>query len=134
MFGRTATKFAIWLLKRSDITLSDRHLLTNSVLDKLAALPLRDIIVINESSLIVNGKVLSREEVMQLRESAKAALGSRALGLIRDQVLYKAYTFGVNTSINFDQVYFAKAAVWWGQEEDKILNALASIGNEDSGN
>lgn len=128
MIGRVITKIVVYLLRKSNISLNERHLLINASLDKLAALPLRDIITFSETgTLIVNGRELDHEEVLLVRESAKAALQNRALGLVRDQVLYKSFTFGINSSVNFDQLYFAKCAVWWGQEEDKILKALASL-------
>jgi hypothetical protein len=123
------TKIAVFLLKSSKISLEDKQKLTNAILIKLSALPLRDIIQVNESgTLTVNGKELDREATMVLRESAIAALQSRALGLVRDQVLYTSFVLAANKSINNEQLYFAKAAVWWQQEVDKILKSLASIG------
>lgn len=109
--------------------MKDRHLLINAILDKLAALPLRDIIYVNEDGLLViNEKIVDVEETKLLRESAKVALSNKSLNLVRSQVLYQAYTFGVNSSTNFEQLYFGKAAVWWGQEEDKKLKLLATYG------
>ncbi len=124
-------KTVAWLLSKVNLSLKERHMLINAVLDTLAALPLRDIIVFDQIGvLFVNGKPVGREEAALLRESAKGALSSRALTLIREQVLFKSFTFGLNSSTNFEQLYFGKAAVWWGQEEDKILKALASYGEE----
>lgn len=128
MLGKIITKFVLFLLKKNKISLEERHLLINGILDKLGALPLRDIIVFSDDgSLLVNGKVLSYDERVLLRESARGCINSRALGLVRDQVLYKSFIFGINASINLEQLYFAKAAVWWGIEEDKFLKALADL-------
>lgn len=125
-------KLVLFLLKHKKVSMADRHKLLNGVLDKLAALPVHDIIQVSESgSLIVNGKVLSVEELGLLRESAKNALQSRALGLVQDQVLFTAFTFGINTSTNFDQIYFSKAAIWWGQQQHKLLKLLANVNDEE---
>lgn len=134
MLGKIASRLAIFALNRSDLKIEDRNLLTNSILKTLAALPLRDILEFKaDGSLLVRGTELDREQVRMLRESAKAALESRSLGLIRDEVLYKAFIFGLNKSVNNEQLLFAKAAVWWGQEEYNLLKALSSIGEGELG-
>lgn len=101
-------------------------MLINAILDRLAALPLRDIISITEEGLLeVNGKVLNYEEARLIKESASALRDNRTFGLIQDAVLFRALTYGVNSSTNFDQIYFSKAAVWWGQRENELVKLLA---------
>ncbi len=133
MFERFIIWIATILLKNKRISLEGRHLLTNAVLDKLAALPLHDIISVDANgALVINGKIIDREEIMLLRESAVSSLSNRSQRIIEDQVLFEAFTLGVNTSTNFEQLYFAKAAIWWGQRKEKYLNLLASFGKENN--
>lgn len=126
MFSRIAARFASYLLNKSNLSLEDRNLLTVCLLDKLAALPLRDMIITNEEGkLIVNGRPLTVEACSKLRESARAALDSYALNLIREQVAFTAITDGINKAVNIEQMYFSKAAIWVQEQEIIWLKRLA---------
>lgn len=121
---RLAVKFAVWLLKQN-LSLKDRATLLNAIHEKLATLPLRRIIQISDDgSLIIRGKKLEHEEERLIRNSAQALKHNRAFGLIQDEVLYTAHSFGVNDTTIFEQIYASKMAVWWGQEEHKYLKIL----------
>jgi hypothetical protein len=118
-------QLAIWLLKK-DLSLMNKTKLLNAILDKLSMLPLRRIIEVSENgSLIIKGKELDLEETNLLRESAKVALLNRAEQLVEDETLYTAYSFGVNGSKCFDDIYASKMAIWWGLERHKHLKILA---------
>lgn len=127
---RLVVKWTVWLLKNKYLSLKERSVLLTAILDKLDALPLYDIIQVNESdgSIVVNGKSLDLEEMKLVRESAVAALNSRAEKLIEDQVIYESYTYGTNTAVNLDQLFFAKAAIWWGKRRHEHLKTLANLG------
>lgn len=113
-------------LKSADLTLEDRALLTTLILDKVGALPLRDLVVLNDGgSLIINGKPIDAETAKNLQTSAKAALRNQALRLIRDQVIFTAITIGVHKLEKVDQSFFARAAIWFGQQEQEYLELLA---------
>jgi hypothetical protein len=131
MFTNFAIKLAIFCLQRAKPTLEQRNQLANEVLSTLAALPLSSIITVKDGSLFVKGNPLGPSEASSLRESARAAMASKAFTLIRDEVLYQAYTFAANKSVNIDQLLFAKAAVWWGQKENDYLLLLSTLGTED---
>lgn len=101
-------------------------MLTVSILKELGALPLRDMIITNqEGILLVNGRPLDLESARLLRESASATLNSKAFAFVREQVLFNAVKTGVHKAETPLQMLFAKAAIWWGQEEDRILRTLA---------
>lgn len=126
MFARLAAKFAVWCLSKARLSYEDRALLTNQILDSLAALPLHDIIYINEEgSLFIRGKAVEMEVAKKLRDSAGVALNSYALNLIRDQVLFEALNMGMIGMTRIEESVFSKAAVWWGQRQEKILVMLA---------
>lgn len=122
---KIAVLFAIWLLKR-DINIKYRALILNTLLDKLAMLPLRSIISVNDNgSLVIRGKELDIEEINLLRESAKALRDNRAFQLIQDEALFVAHSYAVNGTKCFEDIYAAKMAVWWGLEENKNIKLLA---------
>lgn len=126
MFGRLATKFAIWSLNNARLELEDRALLINQILDSLAALPLHDIISFNEEgSLFIKGKPIEMAHAKDLRDSARGALKSSALNLIRSQVAFEAVQMGVHKMTRMEESYFMKAALWWYEREDYYLHLLA---------
>ncbi len=124
---KIAVQFALWLLKRP-LSMECRTLLINAILDRLSAIPLRDIITLSENgSLVINGKELDMEELKIIYQSAIALRNNRVFNLIQDQVLHNALTFGLNSSVTLEMLYTSKAAVWWGQEENKLLKLITEI-------
>ena len=117
--------FVVWVLEKVPLKLKHRIILTTAILTKLSALPLRDIIKQTEEGLEVDGKIIDMEKARLLREGARIALQSQTLSLIRSQVLFKAFQLAAHTSINMEQLFFAKAAIWWGEQEDALLKLLA---------
>lgn len=132
MFRKLAVKLTVFLLKRVDLPVEERLILTTLVLKRLAALPIHDIIVINEQgSLLVNGEQIGVDVATALRYSAKVALDNQALKLIRNQVLYTAIVEGVHKHLTPEDSFFSRAAIWWNQKELDFLKALAG---EENGN
>lgn len=122
---KLVVKLAVFLLKKN-LKLENRSLLINGILDKLSALPLKSIISVSENGFLqINGKELDREELKIIIESAHALRANRVFGIIQDQVLFQALSFGLTQSAKIEDIYFSKAAVWWGQEENKLLKALS---------
>lgn len=132
MWGSIATKLAIFALKSARLPVKDRNLLTACILDRLAALPLRDIIHVNEEgNLLVNGRPVDVETARQLRESARGALTSTAFKFIRQQVAFQAINIGVHKAEDELQMFFGRAAIWWGQQEEIQLRLLAQMTPEE---
>ena len=123
----SSVKKVIAELNKHDLSLEERSLLITAVLGKIAALPLRDIIIPNEEGLFVNGRKATSEEQVSLRESAIAVLNSKAFRLIREQVLYATFVQATKSAI-FEDMIFSKAAVWFGQQEETYLRLLAGNG------
>lgn len=73
----------------------------------------------------MNGNALEYEQARLLRESALATLNSTARNIVRKQVEYLAVTHGIHKAETPEQMLFSKAALWYGQEEDKVLRVLA---------
>ncbi len=114
------------LLKSEKLTIANRLILTTYILDSLDSLPFDSIITVSESGeTLIQGTPLDVDKTRQLRESSRAALDNQALAVIRAQVAFTAVTLGVHKVTNPEQLLFARAALWWGQEEIKHLRALA---------
>lgn len=125
MFNKIALKLVNYLLNK-DISIEQRNFLTNVILDNLDALPIRGIIEANDAGeILINGSSLDVEKVKQVREAARIADDSPVLKLIREQVTYTAIVNGINKATTPENMNFYKAAVWFGQEEDRIIKLLA---------
>lgn len=125
MFNKIALKLVNYLLNK-DLSIEQRNFLTNVILDNLDALPIRGIIEANDAGeILINGGSLDIEKVKQVREAARIADDSPVLKLIREQVTYTAIVNGINKATTPENMNFYKAAVWFGQEEDRIIKLLA---------
>ena len=126
MLNTTLVNIIVKLLQKSNLSLEDRNNLTTAVLDKLEALPLRAIIENNEEGiLLVNGREVDLEKAGMLRTNAKSLLESPLHKLIHQQVAFKAITMGVHKVKTVEEMIFARAALWWGQQEISLLKLLA---------
>lgn len=126
MWQRLAVRLFLKLFGLQSLSVESRNLLTVSLLDRIGALPIRDIIALSESNqLLVNGVPLEYDVAIKLREGAKAALNNPALKLVWDQVRYTAFVGGVSTSEKSLDLYFYKTAIWNGEQERNWLRVLA---------
>jgi len=131
MVQRNLVKLVLFLLQHTRLSKENRNLLTTGVLDKLAALPLHDIITTNEEgSLLINGHDVDYETASKLRASAKGALDNYAQKFIDQQILYIAITSGVHKLENVDQAFFMRAAIWSMQQREAHLKLLAGDNRE----
>jgi len=125
---KLALKLIEWLLKR-DLSWETRSKLTSLVLISVDALPVKDIISVDDDgSLLVGGRKMEIEQAIHLRESARAMLGNTAYKVIRDQVAYQAITLGFHKAETERQILFGKAAIWYGQQEEVLLKLLSADG------
>lgn len=124
-------RIVVWLLEKGNLSTKDRLILTNAVLDKQFALPLRDILTVAEGGTILfQGRPLSYELATVWRQSAKALLDNPVRKLLRDQVAFKAITTVVHKLETPEQAIFGKAALWWGQTEEQLATLLAGTSPE----
>lgn len=131
MFGKVAVKLARWVLRRTNLSIEDRNLLTTCILDTLGALPIRDMIIMNPNGqILVNEKQLTVEGARALRDGAITALKNPTLKLIHDQVAFAAIASGVHKQETERQSFFMRAALWYGQQEIELLNLLAGEDRE----
>ncbi len=119
---------ALFLLKRAKLSIEDRNRLASLVLDKLQATPLKDVISYDSAgTLLLNGREVEIEVARALRESAKNALDSSALRLITESVKYRSFVVAAINATKSEELLFGKAAIWFCQEQEKLLKMLAGV-------
>lgn len=124
-------RLAAWLLKKN-LSVEDRGILVNAVMHSLDTVPLRAMISTDENRrVLVQGKLLSPEQGISLRESATSLLNNQAMKLIREQVRFAAIDQGYLQNEKADpyRELFYKAALWYAQAEKELVEAIA--GSED---
>lgn len=116
------------MLKSSRIGNEERQLLTAALLDKLGALPLRARIVVDDAGQVfIDGKQLTLEAAKKMHDASKAMLNNFARRFVREQVTYMAIQMGVHQNISPEQGLYAKAALWFFQEEDELYRRFALV-------
>lgn len=126
MWGHIVTTLVIWALKSAHINNQERQLLTAALLTHLGALPLRARIVVDDAGQIfVDGKQLTLGAAQQLRDGSKALMKNFARKVVREQVIFMALHKGVHENTSPEQGLFAKAALWFFQEEEELYRKFA---------
>jgi len=126
MLNSLLIKIITRLFYRASITIEQRIILTNAIMDKLAVIQSGDILTVDaQGTLTINGQTLDYEQSRALLESARAMKHSTARNLVRKQVEYLAVQHGIHKAQTPEQMLFSKAAVWWGQEEERLISVLA---------
>lgn len=114
------------LCKNKSLNIEERQMLTAMLLDKLGALPLHAKIKMDKTgAVIVNGRPLNFEQAERLKQAATAMQNNAARNLVRESVAFMAIVDGVHKNISPEMGLFAKAALWWLQEEDALYALLA---------
>jgi len=122
------------MLRSDDLSMEDRQLLTTVLLDRLGALPLHARITIGENGVFLfDGKRIDPERARHLQESSKAMLTNFARRFVRESVTFLAVKHGVHDYTTPEQGLFAKAALWFYQEEDTLYRKLAGVEAEEDG-
>lgn len=82
-----------------------------------------------DGSLYVEGKIVDYEKAIQLKASARAALGNNARKLVQEQIAAIAGHRGIVEGDTPEKLYFYRAALWWGLQEEELYRML--IGTEE---
>lgn len=123
-------RIAVWLIRRSlakaDLTLKQRNEIVVHILGSLRAISLHGIITTNtEGEILIEGRSLNVEKVVQLREAARIALENKALKIVHQEVLYAAVVGGLHKGKSDLDLLFYRAAIWFGQQLEVQLKILA---------
>lgn len=134
MWRRLAVRLTVSLLRSAELSLTDRSLLTATILDRLVALPASAILKTDtDGTLIVNNKRVDVKMASVINKSAIRVLNERAFKIALEQTRFAAIEIGVFQGLNTDQNMFAKAALWQAGELKKIIDELAgnAVSEED---
>ncbi len=115
----------LFVLRKCKLSQKERTLLLNELVSTTGALPLHATITEDGGVISIRGVPLSGEYATKVRENASAALHNLALQAVDEQTLYLAVSNGIHLAQNFDNVLFAKAAVWVVEQRKRLLEALA---------
>lgn len=118
----------VWLLQK----LVGKDKLVIHILDAVEARQLNAIIDVNaDGEMTISGKTVDIEKGNQLRAHARAGLENKAFALIREQVVYEAFTGAATKAMTGDDLLFYRAALWWEQRVQAHLQLLAGRNEPD---
>lgn len=120
------------MLREAELSIEDRQLLTTVLIERLGALPVRARITVDESGQVfVDGKQVTVETAKRLHETSKTMLNNFARRFVRETVTFMAVKQGVHDNLSPEQGLFAKAALWFFQEEDELYRKFAGAEPEE---
>lgn len=126
MWQKIITRITAKLLKNSNLSIENRNILVTVLLGELNFLPHRAIIELDQQArIIVDGVPLEVEQAIAVHEGAKALLNSPVYRLVQNQVAFQAVTIGIHTGDTIEKSYWARVALWWGLEQEKLIKMLA---------
>lgn len=123
----TTTEKVIKELKKADLSTEDRVALVTILLDKLGAFPIGEMVQVSLNGISINGKELDGDQVLNFRESASLLKENFARKVINEQLKFKAMEMGIHKSTTIEQLLFAKAVIWFINEENILLQSLSEI-------
>ncbi len=122
--SKIAVRFACWLLKLP-LSLENRTRLTCAILEGLDAVPLSEIITRDvNGNLMIGGEYPEQDTINKLYESARGILNNPARKLVREHVRGLAGTRGVAQGDTPEKLYFYRAALWYSDTEQQMLEEL----------
>lgn len=121
------TEKLIKQLKKAGLSLEDRTALVTALLDKLGAFPIGDMIITTPTGISINGRDLNPEQYIHFREQVVALKDNFARKMINEQLRYKATVIGVHESNTIDELLFAKAIIWFINEENILIEKLSTV-------
>lgn len=125
MFATIISKLVVWLLRHKQLLGESRSRVMDALLTNFNAVKIRDVIDRNEvGNLVINGRELSNEETNYFIQSCIAYRDSNARKVLRDQAVYEATKMGIHNGLTPETIQFAKAVLWWYQEQERLLNYI----------
>jgi hypothetical protein len=114
-------------LSKATLSVEDRVALTNALLNKLGAFPVGDMIIKTENSVNINGKDLDLDQYLNFKEACVALKENFARRVINEQLKYKATKMGIHESTTIETLLFAKAVIWFINEEEILIERLSTL-------
>lgn len=125
MLSIIIANLVVFILRHKRLSGEAKAICTSALLDNFNFLPICDIITFDTQGTIqIRGRSLEPEQVKVFAESARLLRDSFAKKIIREQVAFEAIKMGVHQGLTPDMILFAKAALWYAQEEEKVLGKI----------
>ena len=118
------TEKLIKQFKKASLTLEDKNALLSAIQNKLMVLPLNDSIISRPGMIIINGKQLELDQMVSFTESCKVLKDNFAHKIFKEQVKYLALNMGIVKSVSLDELFFAKSALWYIDNEEKLIDSI----------
>lgn len=120
-------KLSVWLLKSKRLDNESKSVVLNALLSNMNALPISDILSFDlQGSLKLNGKPLTIEQAVSIKEGAVSLKNNATYRLIKEQIAFKAVNMGIHNAVNLDMVLFSKAVLWVQEREVELIESLSS--------
>ncbi len=125
-------KFLLKLFQSQKLKPQNRVLILNALLKHLNALPIADLIQFDLNGTVkINGKDLSTEQVISLRESAVNIQKNWFYKVLKEQLAYEAIKIGIYSAQTTEQLVFSKAILWIQARENELITKLSGQSDED---
>jgi hypothetical protein len=125
-------KLLIRLLKNKRVNSEDKNLILNYLLESINALPIKDLISYDlDGTMLINGKKLTPEQAIMLREGAISMEKNWTYRTIKEQIAFEAVKIGIHLGNNVEQIMFAKVALWIQTKEIELLNKISGSIDKD---
>lgn len=119
-------KLTIYCLRSKRLSGKAKAKVTAALLDNVQSIPLQSVIYFDaQNTLHIGGKTLDYEQASLFVESAKALKENFARKVIHEQVSFEAVKMGLHQGLTPEMIQFAKAALWYNEQEEKLLAAIA---------
>lgn len=127
MWNRLIVKIVTWALRNSRLSGENKIKITNVLLDNIQAVPFKNIISFSrEGTILIRGKEMEPDQAIAFRGAAIALQDNIARKIIHDQVMFEAVKMGIHQGLNQDMIMFSKAAMWYGEEENRLLSSIVA--------
>ncbi len=90
------------------------------------AVTIEEVISSDKTGIYIDGKKITRDELLQLQAEVKAVENTRLWYLMTQTLKKDAYERGLNTSTSMDQVNTAKAMLYNLSIQESIMNVIRS--------
>jgi len=125
MWSNLVTTLTIWALKSKRLSGVQKTRVTNELLKNINAVPIHEIITYDQQgSLVIQGRKLEFEQAQALLMNMEALKNNNARKLIREQVAFEAIKLGLHQGETPEKILFAKAALWYAEQEQKLIDSL----------
>lgn len=126
MFSKIITTIALFLIKQSKLSTSDKSKVMAGLIEKIGAIPMSSIISFDtiNGDLLIRGQKADPVILRNIYESALTMRDSYFRKFLNEQLLYEALKIGIHKATDNEMVLFSKVVIWLQQQENEILNRI----------